>query len=76
MRLLGAGRAAEGAGSAADDEGLLLLAIDDHAFPFTTGLSLSCTPYLTSKKKDIVVPRGVEHKPVAHGRAQVLMFEI
>eukprot|EP01045_Picozoa_sp_COSAG04_P028702 COSAG04_NODE_4529_length_2032_cov_3.078634_2_plen_200_part_00 len=41
MRLLGAGRAAEGAGSAADDEGLLLLAIDDHAFPFTTGLSLS-----------------------------------
>ena len=39
MRLLGAGRAAEGAGSAADDEGLLLLAIDDHAFPFTTGPS-------------------------------------
>ena len=22
-----------------------------------------------------VVPRGIEHKPVAHGRAQVLMFE-
>ena len=22
-----------------------------------------------------IVPRGVEHKPVAHGRAQVLMFE-
>ena len=23
----------------------------------------------------LVVPRGTEHKPVAHGRAQVLMFE-